>query len=167
MGFTVAGQTAPLNCCCSSSNESTPPTWPSSKRINQGDQEPIKGWNAFLSLNLNLILLESDIMEESQNIWVDLVTKLRECSLWLWGNFLSFGSIVVTASLWGLWFSHCSIFPTPYVLFSYLCSCRMLYRNQLLKDKAFHSLGYWGNDRNKNLCTSFLSIRLGLFLQNL
>ncbi|KAG5036945.1 hypothetical protein JHK86_017789 [Glycine max] len=68
MGFTVAGQTAPLNCCCSSSNESTPPTWPSSKRINQGDQEPIKGWNAFLSLNLNLILLESDIMEESQNI---------------------------------------------------------------------------------------------------
>ncbi|KAG5021842.1 hypothetical protein JHK85_018184 [Glycine max] len=68
MGFTVAGQTAPLNCCCSSSNESNPPTWPSSKRINQGDQEPIKGWNAFLSLNLNLILLESDIMEESQNI---------------------------------------------------------------------------------------------------
>ena len=68
MGFTVAGQTAPLNCCCSSSNESTPPTWPSSKRTNQGDQEPIKGWNAFLSLNLNLILLESDIMEESQNI---------------------------------------------------------------------------------------------------
>ncbi|RZC01737.1 Protein REVEILLE 5 isoform B [Glycine soja] len=42
MGFTVAGQTAPLNCCCSSSNESNPPTWPSSKRINQGDQEPIK-----------------------------------------------------------------------------------------------------------------------------
>lgn len=69
MGLTGAGQAAPLNCCYSSSNESTPPTWPRSKRINQGDQgKPIKGWNAFLSLNLNLILLESDIMEESQNI---------------------------------------------------------------------------------------------------
>ncbi|KAG4400477.1 hypothetical protein GLYMA_07G066251v4 [Glycine max] len=42
MGFTGAGQTAPLNGCCSSSNESNPPTWPSSKRINHGDQEPIK-----------------------------------------------------------------------------------------------------------------------------
>ncbi|KAH1204734.1 Protein REVEILLE 5 [Glycine max] len=43
MGLTGAGQAAPLNCCYSSSNESTPPTWPRSKRINQGDQgKPIK-----------------------------------------------------------------------------------------------------------------------------
>ncbi|CAJ1950230.1 unnamed protein product [Sphenostylis stenocarpa] len=38
MGLTGAGQAIPLNCCYSSSNESTHPTWPSSKKINQGDQ---------------------------------------------------------------------------------------------------------------------------------
>ncbi|TKY63971.1 REVEILLE 5 [Spatholobus suberectus] len=43
MGLTGAGQAVPFNCCYSSSNESTPPTWPSSKRINRGDQgKPIK-----------------------------------------------------------------------------------------------------------------------------
>ncbi|KAK7389900.1 hypothetical protein VNO78_25197 [Psophocarpus tetragonolobus] len=43
MGLTGAGQAVPHNCCYSSSNESTPPTWPSSKRINQGNQgKPIK-----------------------------------------------------------------------------------------------------------------------------
>ncbi|XP_027335101.1 protein REVEILLE 5-like [Abrus precatorius] len=43
MGLTGAGQAVPHNCCYSSSNESTPPAWPSNKRINQGDQaKPIK-----------------------------------------------------------------------------------------------------------------------------
>ncbi|XP_020215427.1 protein REVEILLE 5 isoform X2 [Cajanus cajan] len=43
MGLTGAGQAVPHNCCYSSSNESTPPTWPSSKTINQGDQgKPFK-----------------------------------------------------------------------------------------------------------------------------
>lgn len=43
MGLTGAGQAVPLNCCYSSSNESTPPAWPSSKGINQLDQaKPIK-----------------------------------------------------------------------------------------------------------------------------
>ncbi|KAL2325993.1 hypothetical protein Fmac_025051 [Flemingia macrophylla] len=37
MGLTRVGQVVPLNYCYSSSNESAPPTWPSSKRINQGD----------------------------------------------------------------------------------------------------------------------------------
>ncbi|KAJ1429560.1 SANT/Myb domain [Sesbania bispinosa] len=51
MGLTGAGQAVPLNCCYSSSNESIHRTWPSSKGINQRDQDqPIKGWNASSSL---------------------------------------------------------------------------------------------------------------------
>ncbi|KAK7274319.1 hypothetical protein RIF29_15402 [Crotalaria pallida] len=38
VGFTGAGQAVPLNCCYSSSNESTPPAHPSSKGIDQGEQ---------------------------------------------------------------------------------------------------------------------------------
>ncbi|XP_061338964.1 protein REVEILLE 3 [Gastrolobium bilobum] len=42
-GLTGAGQDVPPNCCYSSSNENTPPAWPSSKGINQGDQgKPVK-----------------------------------------------------------------------------------------------------------------------------
>ncbi|ESW07121.1 hypothetical protein PHAVU_010G103200 [Phaseolus vulgaris] len=43
MGLTGAAQTVPLNCCYSSSNENTPPTWSSSKKNHQGGQgKPIK-----------------------------------------------------------------------------------------------------------------------------
>ncbi|KAK7349486.1 hypothetical protein VNO77_06890 [Canavalia gladiata] len=43
MGMGGAGQAVLPNCCYSSSNESTPPAWPSSKRINQGGQgKPIE-----------------------------------------------------------------------------------------------------------------------------
>lgn len=46
MGLTGAGQAVPVNCCYSSSNESTHPALPSSKGINQRSQgKPIKGWN--------------------------------------------------------------------------------------------------------------------------
>ncbi|BAT97991.1 hypothetical protein VIGAN_09159000 [Vigna angularis var. angularis] len=43
MGLTGVAQTIPLNCCYSSSNENTHPTWPSSKKMNQGGQgKPMK-----------------------------------------------------------------------------------------------------------------------------
>ncbi|KAI4328832.1 hypothetical protein L6164_021157 [Bauhinia variegata] len=39
----LAGQSVPLNCCYSSSNESTPRAWPSSKGTDQGEQaKPMK-----------------------------------------------------------------------------------------------------------------------------
>ncbi|RYR23911.1 protein REVEILLE 5 isoform X1 [Arachis ipaensis] len=46
MGLAGAGQAVPLTCCYSSSNENTPPTWPSNNGFEQRNQtKPIKGWD--------------------------------------------------------------------------------------------------------------------------
>ncbi|KAG5118861.1 hypothetical protein JHK82_033281 [Glycine max] len=78
LGFTIAGQTAPLNCCCNSTNERTPPTRPSSKRINQGDQKPIKAEYAHKVKGVMAHVVRSAL--SSVSVLVSLILMVYHCS---------------------------------------------------------------------------------------